>query len=76
MLNRGDICVRDFRRISSDKKENKEDEKEQDSSNTKLRIVSLNMEMGKQINKIMSALKSLNADIILLQEVDISNTKM
>ena len=63
--------MRDFRSMNREEKE----EKNENSSNTKLRIVSLNMEMGKQINKIISLLKSLNADIILLQEVDISTPR-
>ena len=65
VLNRGDICVRDFRSIAEEKSKEK----------NKLRVVSLNMEMGKQINKIVSSLKSLNADIILLQEVDVSTPR-
>ena len=63
-LQRGDILVRDFR----------SNKPPQTSSSLypSLRIVSLNMEMGKKINKIISSLKSLDADIICLQEVDLS----
>lgn len=58
--------VRDFR---SNSKRNKQ-------QLSQLRVVSLNMEMGKQINKIMTQLKNLNADIILLQEVDVSTPRI
>eukprot|EP01084_Bolivina_argentea_P196209 336379_1 len=65
-LKRGDILVRDFRNASKNNKI---------YNPSSLRIVSLNIEMGKKINKIISTLKSLHADIICLQEVDLSTTR-
>ena len=74
LLKRGDIIVRDFR---SNNNKNDDDNKINNNkeNNRTLRVVSLNMEMGKQINKIISSLKSLNADIIFLQEVDVSTPR-
>ena len=44
-------------------------ESEEFTGNT-LRVVSLNMERGKQFDRVLEQLQKLNADIILLQEVE------
>ena len=64
---RGEVLQRDYR---SKKRREAAQNAALDSNNETIRIISLNMEMGKQMDKIISELKLLNADVICLQEVD------
>ena len=59
----GQLLVRDFRDSDGDSAS--------DKGSGKVRVVTFNMEMGKQLDKIISELKALQPDILLLQEVDL-----
>ena len=59
----GQLLVRDFRDSDGDSASVQ--------GSGKVRVVTFNMEMGKQLDKIISELKALQPDILLLQEVDL-----
>jgi endonuclease/exonuclease/phosphatase family metal-dependent hydrolase len=72
VYDRGDIIVRDFRdKTIIENIRQKFDTKDA----AKIRVVSLNIEMGKLIDKIITDLQELDADIIFLQEVDVNTVR-
>jgi endonuclease/exonuclease/phosphatase family metal-dependent hydrolase len=72
ILERGDILVRDYR--DKTVKENTH-RKFETKDAAKIRVVTLNIEMGKQIDKVITSLKELDPDIVFLQEVDFNTVR-
>jgi hypothetical protein len=66
---RGCVSVRHV--VPDEEKSDKEQDGEKEEAVRKIRVVSLNMEMGKRMGDIIADMVRLQPDVVLLQEVDL-----